>query len=532
MARTPHGSPGPVSSISRPFLVLVLCACACTRSVSYRVNDGPGYLVIADHRRQTAVITEQHHQRLGVEVMVAQEGGHFVLHERRWMLLGSPVTFLVLSRPGYRTWWGTPQDNKNGPTLVQDRQLQLLPAVSFAEELQATQELARHVRDLERLCGKGELAPEACRLLEENLAKRETHLRLTYPYAYDARAALRPRTVGQLKVNVSSWAAYRGRGTGAVCSTLTSLLSLSGGRLVLAEAGDQRRPPRLVMISPNGEVLVDRALAIPAAPPGRAAHHRPVLGRAAPERLAALVSDGVQLFSSDLRGSPQTVTLRPPLGPEDRAASLHFSERGILLGFNRAANAGPDRPTTGGVRLYHTDGTLEAERSVAELESLTQAALLSDGRLLVAGHTADRGLCPQTLSGTRYVQRSCGRAVYRLEGMASEKGSELLLKGANVFALQGDELWTVLPDLLPEESARALQEHRSAVDPLQARREAVLLLDAEGRALQVRLLSARELGPLRPTVLDVLGHRLAMLNGEPAAADVVELECTGRRCVE
>mgnify|MGYP000921572215 CR=1 FL=1 len=504
-------------------LVSIALCLSCNSPVTYIIEGGPGALVIAEHMRRVSVITETHDTLLRLEVVTSGTDGKFTLNHPL-VLYGDDETRLVLSRAGYRAWDGTTYRDRRGGGSKVGGAFRLARARNFAEEYQAVGTVADRI---ERLCRSNEVSQ--CPLLRQHLEERESHLRSAYPYAHESQSALWPRIAGPFRVVVSSWAAYRQRENVYLVSDLSDLLQMGQGRLLVAETGS---PPHVVLLDGDGEVLVDRPsdpglggrrlllARIPASWASSPDDAR--LGTESVARVAALGVSEIHLLDEKLR-LRERVPLQPPLREDDWRASLQVVPgRGFLIGVTSAASGSH-------VVLYHRDGTFAAERGVPDL-ALRQAAMLADGRLVVAGTVSDRSPCELSIArGTVRTLRSCDGRVLLLPGLLertaedearpdpTEERSAVpapteLLRGADSFALDGEQIHVIVTDLLP-----ATSEDKGE------RSVAWIALEARGAVRRSRLLDPRLLGPLRVGAMDAYQGSLAVLNRELAASDLIEL---------
>ncbi len=372
------------------------------------------------------------------------------------------------------------------------------------------------------------LSPHQEKLLLAHRHERLAYLQQHYAFAYQQEAALLPRQVGELLVRVSSWNVWLGEGLSPalskesgstrvsdthdwlLASYLQGLLVLSGGRLLLGDTTEDKRPVhRLWVFDEQGRTLASRVTSHD----GTKSCFKVARG---PDGAIVSTDARTLIRHDESLEEMEKVTLRPVPNERDTLLSLQILADGrALMGFRREGAPGV-------ARLYGPDGILSSERVVGELRTLEQVGMLTNGQLVVAGE-GEAGQCEIELNGEILGYDRCTSRVLILPDFSGTGDGGAEVAGADAFAIDNDQVVYLLTGLLSEAGLVSAQH---AANALRFRREetrsALVTIDQHGQILAARVFDTRALGDFVARALDVRGRRVVIINRKISACDVVE----------
>lgn len=316
---------------------------------------GVGTIVLARHERHIALIAETDRKVLGTEVATPGPDGTFVL-SRPSTWRGDSVTYLVISRPGFRLLETSLGKDSDTPGTFE-----LTATTSFRDELVAVRDFEREIQwDMSALDSGEE------RLARDHLAARKRYLHDTYPEQTAASEKLLARRSFRAGLHFD-------RDIRALLALpdggLASMFSTKTGRVVRVTDG-------------TGKTVATVSVT----------DHYPNIDRTALTRVRdheiAVVSNGVVRRFDGHGQLLGEVSLTP--APRDEVRSLVFVPKGMLLGTR-----------TGELLLYSATGHQLKQRRVWLMQDLRRVFPAPDGSILLFGGIASSPAADLALAGMR-----------------------------------------------------------------------------------------------------------------------------------
>ncbi|MBW2702698.1 MAG: hypothetical protein JRF33_17905 [Deltaproteobacteria bacterium] len=325
---------------------------ACTKQIKvtrYRVKQGEGFLVVARHERQQAIITETLRDVVGNEIKKSGPGGEFSLSPALSSWGEHPVTYLIISKPGFDVY-----RDKHAPSEELE-EIDIKPTANYLDEYLAT---------LQTEYGFNRFTPyldeDQKRQVNKHITDRMSFLEKTYP---NEVAAAKKR---------DSLQSFKRRKSPIRHLLATAALADDG----LAFLGPTHTGRDLLIV--NGE---DKLVAKVALKHEKSA----ALAR---EKDTLLVFDEGAIRRFDSTGKLlSSLSLEPAPGAIDSVTSMALVTKGILLGLSSFVNSkGELKPCR--LLLYSIDGKLVSDRELPSVEEIAQVFMSPDGSIFVQGKLA------------------------------------------------------------------------------------------------------------------------------------------------
>ena len=373
----------------------------------YRTNHDEGFLVVARHERQREIITETSREVVGCEVKRSGPGGEFTLSPPASRRGAHPVTYLIISKPGFRLY-----QDQHGPD-GELQQIDLEPTTNYRDEYLAAIGFDRAIYGFTPALDQNQK-----RLVEEHSAARHAFVKSRYPAesaAAEKRRALRTfkRRAGAGRI-VAAAAALADGGVAMLSPT-------DGGRdLLIVDSGDQLLG-QLALSDPRSTAL------------------------ARDDNGLALVDAGaVRRF--DFGGKAlASIALDPAPEDIDAVTGLALVDAGFLLGLEASLSmSGVRKPCR--LRLYSCAGKLVKERELPSVLNIDRLFAAPDGAVLVEGKLLGDFLYGVEVAGMK-KQDGTPRGIIRLADWSAEP--EVIITGVDSAVVFAGGLLAYAGDLYP-----------------------------------------------------------------------------------
>ncbi len=366
----------------------------------FRVNQDEGFLVVARHERQSAVITETVHEAVSYEVAMTGPGGEFTLKRPSSRRGKRTVTRLIISKPGFRVF------TKQQETSDVPRQIDLAPTNSYGDEYAAAAGFERAVHTITPGLDKDQQA-----MVQTHIAARQAFLKRTYPADVAAAEKRRQRRAFRHRKGLTR----RALAVAALPGDGLALLSPSNaGRDLLIVDGKMNVTATVALSDPDSAALARDAKA-----------------------LAVVNAGAIRQF--DFAGKPlASVSLDPAPSKADTVTSLTRAPGGFLIALGPSlAMDGTRKPCR--VRHYAASGKMTHERELPSMLSVNGAFMAPDGAIVIAGSLAGPFASDVEVAGLKKVG-AMPKGIVRLANWSADptvmmKGIDSAVSfGSGVFA--------------------------------------------------------------------------------------------------